>query len=106
MPRCGQFMAQLLFMLWPKTTRMITIILLILISLTILFMGFFEIRLPFLSVEQEERHFKTNIPRAPMKQPGIIITKNTENNRAHIRFIKNHIRQYHISQNRQELDRL
>jgi hypothetical protein len=71
---------------------MIVMISLIFFSLLILFLGIFEIPLPFISNSKKSN--RIIVPYAPIKRPGIISGKNRENEKAHLRFIKNHITNY------------
>ena len=71
---------------------MIAMILLIFFSLLILFLGIFEVPLPF--INRPKKNKQINVPYAPLKKPGITSGKNSENEKAHLRFIKKHINNY------------
>lgn len=67
------------------------IIFLLILSVVILIIGFFEIPLPFLKNKKGKDIY---IPYSPIKRPGIISGKNRENAKSYLNFIKKHISNY------------
>ncbi len=60
-------------------------------------MGLLNIPLPFINAKRIKKSKNIYIPQAPVKKQGYAISKNTENEKAHFRFIKKHILKYNLT---------